>query len=768
MNAIKTEFAAAALAAALLCLPSAALAAPAAASAAPSGITFMPAPPKEQLIHRVVVKFRSASVAAAAAPAGAGHATAMGGPAVATATLDIAKSLSVTASGATPDRAHIASVSLRAARGSGERSVVYELDQAVTPARAKEIAESLLKDPRVEAAEPDVVVRTMAVNDGPMPAGGSMWNLDRPSATNLGASDFERAWALVPPGSARVRIAVIDTGSTVHPDFTANDTGPNFISDPDVSGKVDRGAAGMDNGDYCAERPSSWHGLMVGSTIAAVVNNRYGVAGAAGGFAQVHTLRGIGRCGGYLTDIADAVRWAAGLPVAGIAANNTPSKVINLSVGAGGVCPAFMQEAVTAAVSAGVTIVAAAGNDGGWTISMPANCAGVIAVTAGTKSGDLANYSNTGSEAALMAPAGGGCRLQGPAACDPTTVVALSNTGLSAPGEYVDARAVAGTSFSTPNVAAAAALLLAADPNLSPAEIKRILQKSARPFPAGSWCASQPGLCGSGILDAYAAVMSTGIVLPPPSVSIARAPELPYYAGNTQITVSSTATSGLPPYKYTWTQISGPPVALASSTEASTRLTTPTQGSITQPIVLSVSVTSADGQMTAVLASVAVGNAPTVSLQSPGDKLGVPGTSLRIPLNVTDPDGQAVSLRLLDAPAGLVGIVNGTAGHPTAELVWSSPVAGTYVVRVQAVDSDGLSAAQDASFTLTVTAKRDAGETTPPDPATTPGAGSLSFQWVALLAAAVVCLWRVRPGSVPAAPPAPRAPRQGEEEHDRD
>ena len=59
---------------------------------------------------------------------------------------------------------------------------------------------------------------------------------------------------------------------------------------------------------------SSWHGTHVSGTIGAASNNALGVAGI-NWVSKIQPLRVLGKCGGYTTDIADAIRWAAGLPV---------------------------------------------------------------------------------------------------------------------------------------------------------------------------------------------------------------------------------------------------------------------------------------------------------------------------------------------------------------------------------------------------------------------------------------------------------------------
>ena len=151
---------------------------------------------------------------------------------------------------------------------------------------------------------------------------------------------------------------------------------------------------------------SSWHGTHSAGIVAATTNN-VGMAGI-GWNVKVVPVRALGKCGGAMSDVADAIRWAAGIavttaPVPVPAASANPAKVILVGAGgkAGVACSATLQSAVDAALAAGSVVIAAAGNEGSVTgISAPANCTGVIAVTAHAINGENSTYSNIG-------PAGG-------------------------------------------------------------------------------------------------------------------------------------------------------------------------------------------------------------------------------------------------------------------------------------------------------------------------------------------------------------------------
>ncbi len=213
-------------------------------------------------------------------------------------------------------------------------------------------------------------------------------------------------------------------------------------------------------------------------------------------------MRVLGAGGGTLSDVAAGLRWAAGLRVPGVPANRTPARVVNLSLGfPATTCPAALQESVSAAREAGVTVVAAAGNAGvpaaGYS---PANCAGVVAVAATGPGGRLAGYSNTGGPVDLAAPGGDVDRYGSPGG-----VLSTVDTGRTGP-RGAGYAAYQGTSMAAPHVAAAAALLLSAEPRLSPAGVEARLVARAR---VASGC--PPRSCGAGLLDATALLGTSAV-----------------------------------------------------------------------------------------------------------------------------------------------------------------------------------------------------------------------------------------------------------------
>ena len=73
-------------------------------------------------------------------------------------------------------------------------------------------------------------------------------------------------------------------------------------------------------------------------------------------------MRVLGACGGTFEDILEGMMWASGVADRRRAANPTPAKVINLSLGGFGACDQSMQEAIDDALAQGAVVVVAAGN----------------------------------------------------------------------------------------------------------------------------------------------------------------------------------------------------------------------------------------------------------------------------------------------------------------------------------------------------------------------------------------------------------------------
>ncbi|KHK50674.1 peptidase [Ralstonia sp. A12] len=388
-------------------------------------------------------------------------------------------------------------------------------DAASIEATAAKIAQ----DARVAYAVPDRILRPNTIPNDPLFA--TQNNLASPTLVP-GGINAAAAWSIT-QGSGNIVVAVVDTGYTDHPDLVGKILpGYNFISDPARAGNTfGRGTDAHDLGDGVTSAQvstisgctssdvanSSWHGTEVSSVLAANTNNALDIAGV-GWNTQVVPVRVSGKCGALLSDTVDGMLWAGGIAVTGAPTNANPARVVNVSLGSTGACSAAEQDAVNRLASIGTTVVAASGNEAAQSADAPANCTGAIAVTANVDSGENASYANVGPQVALSAPGGGCANSQATSSgCTGTTSViqADSNDGAQTLGNYV-VKSVAGTSFSTPEVAGTIALMLSVQPQLSNAQILAGLQQTARPHPSGTYCAVNTGLCGAGLLDTAGAV----------------------------------------------------------------------------------------------------------------------------------------------------------------------------------------------------------------------------------------------------------------------
>ena len=394
---------------------------------------------------------------------------------------------------------------LQALHATAGGANVVDLGKRLSNAEVAALARDLAaRDPDVDYAEPDLVMTPMFTPNDPRYA--EQWHYFEAT----GGMRANTAWDTA-TGSG-VKVAVIDTGYRPHADLSGQFLpGYDFIStasiaadgggrDSDASDPGDSTTAGQCGAGWPGSS-SSWHGTHVAGTIAARTNNGAGVSGVAYN-ARIVPVRVLGKCGGYTSDIADAIVWASGGTVSGVPANANPARVINMSLGGGGACGTTTQNAINSARSRGTAVVVAAGNSNTDASSAnPANCAGVITVAASNRSGGRAYYSNYGSVVDVAAP-GGDARTTGGG------VLSTLNAGATTPG--ADSYAFyQGTSMAAPHVAGVAALMLSKTPSLTVDQIESTLKSTARAFPAS--CSG----CGAGIVDAARAV-GGGTTTPPP------------------------------------------------------------------------------------------------------------------------------------------------------------------------------------------------------------------------------------------------------------
>ena len=439
---------------------------------------------------------------------------------------------------------HAATLARRLSLPLADGRVLGSRTQALrgTGLSSTQLVRRLAAQSDVEWAVPDRRRHWYAVPSDPYYPGGQttitptvgQWYLRAPDSTLVSAINAAGAWDLG-IGSASITVAVIDTGVRFdHPDLaTKLYPGYDFIADRSTandgggrdSDASDPGDWTSDNfcGDGGAAEDSSWHGTQVSGLIAAARNNGQGIAGV-GGNVMLLPVRVLGRCGGYDSDIIAGMRWAAGvssLPVS----NPHPARVLNMSLGGSGSCDASYRDVVNEITAAGVTIVAAAGNDTGHAVGVPANCLGVIAVAGVRHLGSKVGYSSIGPEVTIAAPAGNCVNIESNAPCL-YPLMSTTNLGTTGPGAngYTDSfKSTLGTSFSSPLVAGTAALMLSINPSLTPAQVRAALKAGSRRFPtsgadAGTLACAAPSTadqlecycttttCGAGLLDAAASL----------------------------------------------------------------------------------------------------------------------------------------------------------------------------------------------------------------------------------------------------------------------
>lgn len=291
-------------------------------------------------------------------------------------------------------------------------------------------------------------------------------------------------------------IAVADTGVLPdHPDLQGQlAQGYDFILN--VPGGDDPGAASPPPGG------SSFHGTHVAGTIGAATNNGVGVAGLAFE-ASIMPLRvcDSSSCSAYA--IEQAVRYAAGLPNDSGTVPLQPADVINLSLGRGGPPLASEQALYDDVRQAGLVVVAAAGNDNSSVERFPAAYQGVIAVGAVDIRKQRAPYSNFGAWIDVAAPGG---NTSEDLNADGYADGILSTYANDADGPLTYHYAfLQGTSMAAPHVTGVVALMKAAAPHLTPADITSLLISGAITDDLGA--PGRDDLYGHGLINAHKAVI---------------------------------------------------------------------------------------------------------------------------------------------------------------------------------------------------------------------------------------------------------------------
>ncbi|MCX4777283.1 type VII secretion-associated serine protease mycosin [Streptomyces sp. NBC_01264] len=292
-----------------------------------------------------------------------------------------------------------------------------------------------------------------------------------------------------------VTVAVLDTG--VDP------------THPDLAGQVLEGLDLVGMGAVRGDAAWAKHGTAMSGIIAGHGHGSLGLGGIRGiaPRAKILPVRVIleesdpGRekarasKGGAL---AEGIRWAT----------DHGADVINLSLGddsSDARHDAAEDEAIQYALGKGVVVVASAGNGGnkGDRISYPAAYPGVIAVTAVNRENKKAKFSTRNWYATVSAPGVG---------------VVIAQPDRSYPDGW-------GTSAAAAFVSGSVALVKAAHPDLSPAQIKNLLEDTASDPPPGGRDDSR----GFGLVDPAAALQAADAIAPEPALPVPVAAARPYF-----------------------------------------------------------------------------------------------------------------------------------------------------------------------------------------------------------------------------------------------
>lgn len=296
--------------------------------------------------------------------------------------------------------------------------------------------------------------------------------------TNLSQIKIPPAWD-VTTGSSNAVVAVIETGVNIaHEElqgrlWTNNDEIPGNGRDDDNNGYVDDREGYNFMNDTADIVDQNGHGTGVASIVAANTNNGLGMAGVNWS-AKLMILKALNSAGGgEYAIVAKALRYAA----------DNGANVINMSFGTY-FDSTELSTAVDYALSKGVTIVAAAGNNNQNQLLYPAAYPKVISVGAVDSSGQRASFSNYGNNLDVMAPG---------------LNVLMAN--------YVGNNSYAygsGTSFAAAHVTGLASLMLSRNPALFPAQVESIIKSTTSNY-------GNANEYGSGIVNAASALGSAQI-----------------------------------------------------------------------------------------------------------------------------------------------------------------------------------------------------------------------------------------------------------------
>jgi len=216
-----------------------------------------------------------------------------------------------------------------------------------------------------------------------------------------------------------------------------------------------------------------FHGSLIAGIIAANANNSLGIAGVDWN-CKIMPLRCIGKYGGVLSDIIEALKYSAGIMNVSGTLPDTPAKIINLCIGSREYSRS-LEDILTEINIKKIIVVCAAGNENTGDSFYPAAYTSTIAVSAVDYSDNKAYYSNYGSYIDFCAPGGNmSAEINGDNFADGILSVSAETSDSSSMFQSIE-----GTSMAAAHITGVCALMLAIDSSLTPAAVKNILASTS-------------------------------------------------------------------------------------------------------------------------------------------------------------------------------------------------------------------------------------------------------------------------------------------------
>jgi len=547
--------------------------------------------------------------------------------------------------------------------------IVVKFKQDPQPFRVIKIPEGKIKEkiaeyshrPNVVYAEPNYYAQAILSPGDPMYS--YQWNFGEPVNGGIG---MEQSWDI--STGAGVIVAIVDTG-------IAYENYSTYAIAPDLDNTTFVQGYDFVNNDTHPNDDNS-HGTHVAGTVAQSTNNGIGVAGVAFD-ASLMPVKVLNKKGsGTYTNIADGIYYAA----------DNGAKVINLSLG-GSYPSQTLEDALAYAYNMGVTIVAAAGNDGTGTISYPAAYdAYVIAVGATRYDTSLAYYSNYGASLDLVAPGGD---LNVDQNGDGYGDGILQNTFNPTSKRTTDFGYwfFQGTSMASPHVAGVAALLIENGNATTPSEIKSALQETAQDLGVDGWDST----FGWGLVDAYTALNWAS---EPNSAPIADSQSVDT-PEDISLAITLTATDSDPNDTLTYTIVNEPTCGVLSGTTPNVTYTPNPDYYGSDSFFFKANDGRTDSNIAKVEIDVTpVNDAPVAQDQSVSTTKGI---LVNITLTATDPEGDTLMYTIVTSPSS--GSLSGTVPNVTYTPNQGFIGADSFTFRV----NDGTVDSDTATVSITVT-----------------------------------------------------------------